>query len=214
MVARPALVRLVDSMIDVPAFLFNKRLDILAANALGRALYSPMFANATEPVNTMRFCFLEERTTRTFWADWEGLADAGVAVLRAERAVRPHDRDLARLVNELSERSDEFRTRWATHDVHRHTSGLKAMNHPLVGRLELPYENLLLPSDADLYLMIYNPEPGTAAYDALRLLSLWNGSPFGTAPGRAQASTTRAADVASEGVERPRRPTLRLPPCA
>ncbi|WP_445009678.1 MmyB family transcriptional regulator, partial [Streptomyces acidiscabies] len=37
----PALRRLLDAHLDTPAFVVNRTLDILAANALTRALYSP-----------------------------------------------------------------------------------------------------------------------------------------------------------------------------
>jgi hypothetical protein len=41
-----------------------------------------------------------------------------VAVLRAEAGRHPYDKPLTNLVGELSTRSEEFRTRWAAHDVH------------------------------------------------------------------------------------------------
>jgi transcriptional regulator with XRE-family HTH domain len=40
---RPAVARILDSMTTTPAYLRNGRMDILAANQLGRALYSPVF---------------------------------------------------------------------------------------------------------------------------------------------------------------------------
>jgi hypothetical protein len=40
-------------------------------------------------VNTARFFFLHEDASRAFWVDWEGVAANGVAILRAERALRP-----------------------------------------------------------------------------------------------------------------------------
>src|SRR3954453_13914615 len=40
---RPTVQRVLDSMIGTPAFVLNGRHDILAANALGRALFSPAY---------------------------------------------------------------------------------------------------------------------------------------------------------------------------
>ena len=46
-------------MTDSPAFIRNGRLDILAVNRLGRALYAPLFTDdAPRPVNVARFQFL------------------------------------------------------------------------------------------------------------------------------------------------------------
>ena len=37
-------------------------------------------------------------------------------------------------------RSDNFRARWAAHDVHHYRSGTQTFHHPLVGDLTLNYE--------------------------------------------------------------------------
>ena len=40
---RPTVQTILDAMVDLPAYVRNGRLDILAANRLGSALYSPVF---------------------------------------------------------------------------------------------------------------------------------------------------------------------------
>jgi hypothetical protein len=54
--------------------------------------------------------------------DWDGIAHAAVGSLRAEAGRDPHDRALTDLVGELSMRSEEFRVRWAAHDVEHQPS--------------------------------------------------------------------------------------------
>ena len=58
---RPTVQRILDARVTVPAYVRNGRLDILAANPLGYALYSPVFANATGTANMARFIFLNPR---------------------------------------------------------------------------------------------------------------------------------------------------------
>jgi transcriptional regulator with XRE-family HTH domain len=125
---RPGVQRLLDR-IDAPAFVRNGRMDILATNKLGEALYSEMFVNPRRPANSARFCFLDPRA-RTFFVDWEEAADASVAVLRAEAGRNPHDQDLTTLIGELSTQSEEFCVRWARHDVGVHDTGIKRLHHP------------------------------------------------------------------------------------
>ena len=48
---RPSVIRVLDGMTDVPAFVENGRLDVLAANPLARALYAPAFADHSRPMN-------------------------------------------------------------------------------------------------------------------------------------------------------------------
>jgi hypothetical protein len=101
--------RILDAITGAAAFVRNDRLDVLAANTLGYALYSEMFAGPTRPSNAARFIFLDPRA-RDFYPDWNKAADDSVAVLRASAGRDPHDRCLSELVGELSTQSDDFRT--------------------------------------------------------------------------------------------------------
>jgi hypothetical protein len=120
--------------------------------------------------NTARFAFLDP-TARTFFRDWERTADDCAATLRGAAGRNPYDRRLTDLVGELSTRSEEFRKRWASHDVRFHRTGLKRLHHPVVGDLDLTYEALELPADPGLVMLVYGAEPGSPTSDSLRLLA-------------------------------------------
>ena len=83
------------------------------------------------------------------------------------------DSKLTDLVGELSTRSERFRTLWAAHNVRFHRSGVKRINHPVVGEMELTYEAFDLPADAGLQMSTYTAEPGTPSADKLRMLASW-----------------------------------------
>ena len=104
---RPAVQRIIDSMTGTPALVLNGRLDILTANALGYALYSPVYADPVRPANNARFLFLDPHATE-FFRDWDKVAGDTVAMLRAEAGRDPYDRGLSDLIGELSTRSDQF----------------------------------------------------------------------------------------------------------
>ena len=135
-------------MTAAPALAQNGRLDILAANALGRALYASMYDDPAGP-NHARFIFLDPRA-QELYGNWERVANDTVAILRAEAGRDPCDRNLSDLVGELSTRSETFRTRWAAHDVRIHQTGVKDFHHPVVGDLSLTYEMLDLRADNGL----------------------------------------------------------------
>jgi transcriptional regulator with XRE-family HTH domain len=168
---RPTVQRILDAMTGTPAFALNGRLDVLAANALGAALYSPVLADPDRPSNTARFVFLDPHATE-FFRDYDAAANDTVALLRAEAGRDPHDRDLSDLIGQLSTRSDDFRRRWAAHNVRIHTRGVKLLHHPVVGDLDLPYESVPLPADGQS-LLIYTAEPASPTQDALHLLASW-----------------------------------------
>lgn len=168
---RPTVQRLVDAMPTVPAVVLNGRLDVLAMNALGRALFSPWYDDG-EPVNNARLVFLDPRA-KDFFRDWDVVANDTVALLRAEAGRDPYDRDLTDLVGELCTRSAEFLARWAAHDVRIHNVGVKRVRHPVVGDLDLPFESLPLEAGSSSGLVTYLAEPGSATEDALALLASW-----------------------------------------
>jgi transcriptional regulator with XRE-family HTH domain len=173
---RPALERILDQM-PMPAYLRNGRFDVLAANDLGRALYSPLYDQAAahtpgQPPNSARFCFLDPAAT-DFFVDYDTIANDCVAFLRAEAGRDPFNKDLSDLIGELSTRSEDFRRRWAAHDVRYHRTGRKRFHHPLIGDVELDYEAFELPGDPGQRINIYTAAPDTTAEEALHLLASW-----------------------------------------
>jgi len=172
--------QLLDAMPGVAAVIQNGRLDILAANQLGRALYSDKFdgvgsdgldAQGRLP-NHARYTFLDPRAA-DFYADWAEAALTGVSLLRAEAGRNPEDPALNELIGELASRSVHFTRLWAAHDVRIHTSGTKHFHHRVAGDLTLNYETLQLPGDPGQSLLAYTAEPATPSSDAFAFLASW-----------------------------------------
>ncbi|TMR90471.1 helix-turn-helix transcriptional regulator, partial [Nonomuraea basaltis] len=169
---RPGLQRMLDAMTDAPAIIRNGRMDIVAANHLGRAMYWPVFQTQrpgrsprsaparTYPANVARFQFLDPAGP-DFFPDWDTAADVTVALLRTEAGRDPYNKDLTDLIGELSTRSADFRTRWAQHNVRLHHAGTKTFHHPAIGDLTLDYESMDLQADPGLNLTVYTAAPDT-----------------------------------------------------
>jgi transcriptional regulator with XRE-family HTH domain len=172
---RPVVQRILDE-ITAPAIVSNANGDVLAHNALGRALYAPMIDSPEGPANSARFTFLDPAAA-DFYPDWDVIADEVVAHLRSRAGRTPHDRGLQDLIGELSTRSDAFRVRWAAHDVRFHQTGSKRVRHPLVGELTLDYEALDVTADDGLGLAVYTTEPDSPSRRALDLLASWTRTP-------------------------------------
>lgn len=162
----------IDAMSTVPVFIQNGRLDAVATNRLGRALFSEMLDEARPPVNAARFVFLDPRA-QTFYQDWEANARQIVAIFRAEAGRSPYDRQLSDLVGELSTRSDLFRKLWGAHDVREHRTGIKSVHHPIVGDLDLTFQSMDLASDRGLQMLVFSAAPGSASADGLQMLANW-----------------------------------------
>ncbi|MFF5565131.1 helix-turn-helix transcriptional regulator [Streptomyces sp. NPDC012623] len=169
---RPALRQLLDAMTEAPAFIRNGRLDVLAANRLGKALYWPLFQDPARPVNLARYQFLNPGAA-DYLTGLDQQRASAAALLRTEAGQDPYNRDLSDLIGELSTRSEAFRALWAAHNVRLHHTGVKHFHHPAVGALILTFEALPIPGDPGLTLTAMSAEPGTASHDGLRLLAGW-----------------------------------------
>ncbi len=157
---------------EAPAWVRNARHDMLAANQLARALYAPVLAGPRRPANNARFVYLDP-AAREFFADWDRAADDIAAMLRSEAGSNPHDKQLIELIGELSTQSNEFRTRWAAHNVRFHRTGHKRIHHPVVGVLDLDFEAMEFPAHPGLTLLAYTAAVGTPTADSLKMLASW-----------------------------------------
>ncbi len=176
---RPNVQWVLDSITGAAAFVSNGSHDILAANQLGRALWSPVYAMVDRPVNSARYLFLDAGA-REMYPDWERIANETVAIMRRTAGADPLDRRLSELVGELSVRSEAFRTRWAAHDVRFHNTGTKRMVHPLVGELTLNFERFDIAAESGLTMFTYTAEPGTRSAEGLDVLASWAATPHAT----------------------------------
>jgi PAS domain-containing protein len=168
---RPTVQQLLDSMTG-PAWVRNGSLDLLAANRLGRALYGPMLALATGTPNKARFVFLADEARR-FYPDWSTVAKVNAALLRAELGRTPEDDRLTDLIDELSDRSDVFRSFWNDHDVAEHRAGRTQIRHPVVGHLDLAYEAMQLTADVGLTMVAYGADSDSPSEQGIKLLASW-----------------------------------------
>lgn len=167
---RPSLQRFLDAITDAPAWVSNQRKDILATNALGRALMAPMLDDPANGNNLARFTFFSP-ASHTFFPDWDTGANSIVASLRSTAGKHPHDKALTDLIGELVTRSDTFRLRWSAHNVRFHRSGTKRIHHPDVGDLEFTFEGLELPDQPGWTMYAYTCVAGSATEERVRLLA-------------------------------------------
>ncbi|MBN9736038.1 MULTISPECIES: helix-turn-helix transcriptional regulator [unclassified Pseudonocardia] len=165
---------LMSALVGAPAIVQNGRLDVIGTNDLGRALYAPVLDSGSPP-NTARFLFLDERAAEMF-PQWDRAADDAVALLQVEAARSPDSPGITELVGSLATRSEEFRARWARHDVRAHHRGTKRFRHPVVGELDLRFEGLAVAGSPGLTLIGYTAEPATTSAENLRLLASWVGA--------------------------------------
>ncbi|MFD8206660.1 helix-turn-helix transcriptional regulator [Streptomyces sp. NPDC059695] len=173
--AHPRVLALLGSLAPAtPAVLLGRRGDVLAWNRTGHALVAEHVAFTapghpdTRP-SVPRMFFLDP-LTRDLHRNWEELARVHVGYLRLTAGRFPADASLARLIGELTMRSDRFAAMWAGTEVADCTTGDMRLRHPTVGAVNVAYQVWLQPDSPDHRLEIYTPDD-TASADALRLLA-------------------------------------------
>ncbi|MFF7987382.1 helix-turn-helix transcriptional regulator [Streptomyces sp. NPDC007901] len=167
---RPGLLLVLDRLHDTPALVSTDCGEILAQNALSRALSGDVLARPPRERNLLRRYFLDPSARDLFPPeDRPARAREHVANLRAVAAARPTDPAPAALVAELLAGSEEFARLWADHEVAVRRAATKRFRHPTVGLLELDCE-VLLNADTHQQLVIHTARPGTDSYERLQLL--------------------------------------------
>ncbi|GAA4033803.1 helix-turn-helix transcriptional regulator [Allokutzneria multivorans] len=167
---RPSVRLMIDSMRDVPALVMGRRTDVLAWNRLAHALLASHHDFAEpQAVNLARLVFLDQRT-RDLYVDHDRKMRDAVAHLRMISGAYPADNGIARLIEELSLQSKEFAALWTQYPVRNCAFNAREYDHPVVGRLTLTDELMLLPDDEGQRVVVYTAETGTSSAEALARL--------------------------------------------
>lgn len=173
--ARPGTKRLIGNMHSVPAVVLGKRTEVLAWNPAGHRLVASHLdfdcpESPSRRPNMTRMLFLDE-PTRGLYPSWRSEAGRAVASLRLLSGRFADDSELAALVGELTLKSPEFAVMWSEHPVENCMTGVKTMNHPELGELELAFEVLTMPDDSGHRILTYTAEPGSSTAAALAHLA-------------------------------------------
>ncbi|MDX3638562.1 helix-turn-helix transcriptional regulator [Streptomyces sp. MB09-02B] len=175
---RTSVQHLLDTL-GVPAYVVDRRLNILGWNRLATAVFGDWGLLSPEERNAARLAFLSSEARKRF-VDPDGTALRITRALRMNAGKSPRDPHFSSLIQELSQKSEEFRRQWARHEVSCGTVGETVrMRHPLVGEFDLVREPMALPGGAPMRLVTYHAEPGSRSEEALRVLASWEVEPLG-----------------------------------
>ncbi|OBF36829.1 transcriptional regulator [Mycobacterium sp. ACS1612] len=160
----PAIDALLDGWSTAAAHVFDPGLTVVSTNKLAAALYPHLGVGD----NVVRALFFDPQM-RSFYRNWEKLTAWTVSFIRALLG-QHSDPALTALIDELAERSPQFRLLWARHGVTQEALGVMLINHPQVGPLDLNYQQMLLPKTGH-WFVAYWAEPGSASEAGLRRLA-------------------------------------------
>ena len=152
----PELQDLLDAWTAVPAIIYGPRLDVLASNAVARAL-TPV---STPGTNMLRAVFLDP-DVRGRYENIEFTEAAAVANFRAAAGNDLEDPGVKALVDELSHQSSNFAQLWERQDVRSALSGEELFFHPVVGTIQLRHRTFAVGATNTLTLLVAFAAPGS-----------------------------------------------------
>ncbi|HEX4812301.1 MAG TPA: helix-turn-helix transcriptional regulator [Nonomuraea sp.] len=168
----PRTVQLLANLVDTPALVFGRYLDILAWNQLASGLLGDLAAMPAKHRNYVRMIFLDPQV-RALQADWPSRAREAVSSLRMAAGAYPGQPRLQELVGELSVRDDDFRTWWSQHLVTVHPFGHSEVHHPIAGHFSLDWQALTSVDDQEQIIVLVTAPFGGPDHAALQRLAAW-----------------------------------------
>jgi transcriptional regulator with XRE-family HTH domain len=174
---RDSVLRMLESMRPLPAYVVSRFNSVLAANPPGRRLMPGLWDWPEHQRNLTRYIFLHP-VGRTLYEGWEETVALSVAHLRAVAGADPDNPELTTLVGELVVKSPPFARLWERYDVCERGGGQKTFRHPRAGRMTLTYEVMRLARTGGQRMVVYQAAPGTPDEEAmLRLESAATAAP-------------------------------------
>ncbi|ALK33057.1 helix-turn-helix transcriptional regulator [Burkholderia plantarii] len=154
----PRLQRLLDSLVASPAIVKTPTWDVVAWNRAAAVVLTDYGTLPPGQRNILRFLF-RHPAVRAKQHDWNAVARFVVGAFRADVARAGLASEAAALVDELCGASAEFAALWRDNDVlnHGEGDGVKRLEHPKLGSIELEYSAFSVDGRPDLGMIVYTP---------------------------------------------------------
>jgi transcriptional regulator with XRE-family HTH domain len=173
---RDSVLRMLESVRPLPAYVVSRYNRVLAANPPGRRLLPGLWDWPEQQRNVTRYVFLHP-VGRTLYEPWEDTVARSVAHLRAVAGADPDDPELTTLVGELVLKSPQFAQLWERYDVCERGGGQKSFRHPQVGPMVLTYEVMRLARTGGQRMVVYQAASGTPDEEAMLRLETADARP-------------------------------------
>ncbi|MFJ9807281.1 helix-turn-helix transcriptional regulator [Streptomyces sp. NPDC101158] len=176
----PGLLHLLDQLTGTPAQILDDLGNVLAQNAMARALLGGVCTVSEHGRNVVWRWFADPAARTAYPAEEHAYySRLHVADLRAAYGRRGGDPAVTRLVERLSGASEEFAELWVRHEVGVRRHSRMRVLHPVVGPVDLDCQVLLAP-EGEQRLVLFTPPPGTDTGERFALLGVVGTEQFAT----------------------------------
>ncbi|WP_131194618.1 helix-turn-helix transcriptional regulator [Lichenihabitans psoromatis] len=152
----PRLQRVIDAFEVSPALIKSATWDVVAWNHAAAVVLTDYGKLPQSERNILRIMFSNSKV-RAAQPDWDSMARFVVAAFRADAARAGAVSEVADLVKDLCRLSPEFKGFWQDNEVRSHGDGVKRLQHPTLGAIEMDYSTFAVDARPDLSMIVYNP---------------------------------------------------------
>ncbi|MFN2745172.1 MULTISPECIES: helix-turn-helix transcriptional regulator [Bacillus] len=165
----PAVQHLIEHLKDCPVYVTDEKWDVIAWNEAACLVFGDFKRMSHKEKNAIWRCFCSKDYQKLL-ADWESHAKRLLAQFRFTASRFIGEEWINELIDELSQKSAEFRSWWNHHDILGTPAGEKEINHPSAGTMFMEHVTLQLYDAPDLKLTVYRPLEKENTISKLRML--------------------------------------------
>ncbi|MGP7818648.1 helix-turn-helix transcriptional regulator [Niallia sp. 01092] len=139
-----------------PTYVTDEKLNIVNWNKAAAVVFGDFNKMDNKDRNAVYRCFISKEY-RALFLNWEDHAQRLIAQFRLVYTRFIGDEWFKDMIEELTEKSAEFRAWWPKHEVLGNPFGKKTIVHPLVGEMVMNHITLQVYDAPELKLTIYQP---------------------------------------------------------
>jgi len=172
----PALLHFLNGLDLTPAYVIDKRMNLLAWNKAFEAIYVKYLENDGAPLNLVWITFTSASFRELKGEHWEEEARHCIAQFRSGYGRYLEDPWWTEQIDNLKDCSEEFNLMWEQQQILYAPLGKKIIYHPAVGKMVFDYIAFQETQNSDLQVIINNPVTGTGTKRGIRTLLEMNQS--------------------------------------
>lgn len=168
--AVPKSVRSVlDNLFLCPSFVIDERWNIIEWNAAAALFFGNRHNESMHQMNIIRMMFLDSDYKKLF-ENWEEDAKGLLAHFRLSTGKYIDDPWLDELVEDVKNKSEEFRLWWPKHEVYADDIIVKYIVHPTAGKMRFDFSSFNVSNYPGLKLIVNTPCAETDTAEKVKLL--------------------------------------------
>ncbi|OXM82746.1 helix-turn-helix transcriptional regulator [Paenibacillus rigui] len=165
----PTLQRILDYLNPCPAFIADRRCNIVGWNQAAGAMLGPIGPLSTEERNIVWLSFMK-RELRELVVNWEDFAQDFVAILRNYYSQYKGDPWYSEFVEHCGRIHPQFHSLWEHSDIPSAPKTIREFRHPQEGKMRFEITSFQVYAHADLRCCVYTPLPDSETENKMRKL--------------------------------------------